>query len=66
MERWRERNEKPLLEALSSEQSWDRSMEATEGIARAAYFGLPDGTPLWVAGKRFKESRRAVLRRVLG
>jgi len=66
IERWLERNEDPLLQSLATEQSWDRSPKATEGIARAVYFGLPDGSPLWVAGERFKESRQSVLRRVLG
>lgn len=65
-ERWRERNESPLLESLASDQAWDRSPEATQGIARAVYFGLPDGTPLWITAERFKESRQSVLRRVLG
>lgn len=66
IERWRERNENPLLESLASDLSWDRSPEATEGVARAVYFRLPDGTPLWVAGDRFKESRQGMLRGVLG
>lgn len=66
IERWRERNESPVLESLALDQCWDRSPEATEGIARAVYFGLPDETPLWVTADRFKESRRSVLRRVLG
>jgi len=53
-------------QALALEQTWYRSPDATDGIARADYFGLLDGSPLWVQGDRFKESRQGVLRRVLG
>ncbi len=65
IEHWRERNENPLLGLLATEQSWDRSRDETEGVARAVYLMLPDGTPLWLEGDRFKESRQGVLRRVL-
>jgi 5-methylcytosine-specific restriction endonuclease McrA len=65
IERWRERNDDGRLALLAKEQAWERYSDGTLGVARAIYFGLPDGTPLWVEGDRFAESSHGVLRQVL-
>jgi hypothetical protein len=61
IERWCERNTDARLTMLSEEESWERSTEATIGIARAVYLSLPEGTPLWVERDTFRGSEREVL-----
>jgi hypothetical protein len=66
VERWCERKDDSRLALLSEEQSWKQLADATLRVARAVYFGLPDGTPLWVEGDTFKGSVLGELRGVLG
>jgi hypothetical protein len=65
IERWRERTEDVRLVSLAEEQSWDRSADTTVGVARAIYFRLPDGAPLWVEGDTFTPAKRGPLRDLL-
>lgn len=65
IDHWRQRNDNGGLQALADQQTWHRDKNATLRVARAVYFHLPDGSPLWVEGAHFKESRQASLRRLL-
>ena len=63
--RWRSRNQDSQLDQIAREQVWPREERTTLGVARAIYLTLPDGSPLWVEGADFKESRQASLRGLL-
>lgn len=54
VEKWRARMDEEVIVGIADEIGWERDMLPTLGTARAIYWGLPEGTPLWAHGEEFK------------
>lgn len=53
VERWRARMEERVIAEIADNIGWERDILPTLGTARAIYWGLPEGTPLWAHGEEF-------------
>ena len=53
VERWRARMEEEVIAEIAHEIGWERDILPTLGTARAIYWGLPEGTPLWALDDEF-------------
>ena len=53
VERWRARMEEQVIAEIADNIGWERDILPTLGTARAIYWGLPEGTPLWAQNDEF-------------
>jgi 5-methylcytosine-specific restriction endonuclease McrA len=65
VERWRARMEDPSIAEIATAITWERETAPTLGTARAIYWALPSGAPLWVLRKEFTDADREVLGKAL-